>query len=198
MKNPYRLKNIMTVGAIVLVLVAALVSCSEDKVAPTYSQGAVDSLRAQITYLTAGNQTIAKNLATFDTLDFTVFSNQDWARLHESHSNDVKVNWPDGHSTVGIDRHIADLKAMFVNAPNTNIQLHPIRFGSGSMTCVTGIMSGTYSSTQQTGKGTSMQSTGKLFSIPMCTVANWKNGVIIEEYLFWDNQAYMNQIGMGK
>lgn len=198
MKYPYRLKNIITVGALVLVLVLALVSCSDDKEIPTYSQASVDSLRAQITYLTAGNQTIAKNLATFDTLDFTVFSNQDWARLHESHSNDVKVNWPDGHSTVGIDRHIADLKAMFVNAPNTTIQLHPIRFGSGSMTCVTGIMSGTYSSTQQTGKGTTTQSTGKLFSIPMCTVANWKNGVIIEEFLFWDNQAYMNQIGMGR
>ncbi len=198
MKNVYRLKNIATLVALTLVFVAALVSCSKDKETPTYSQASVDSLRAQITYLTSGNAQIAKTLATFDTLDFTVFSNQDWARLHESHSKDVKVNWPDGHSTVGIDRHIADLKAMFVNAPNTNIQLHPIRFGSGNMTCVTGIMSGTFSSAQPTGKGTMSQSAGKLFSIPMCTVANWKNGVIIEEFLFWDNQAYMNQIGMGR
>ncbi|MBK9248307.1 MAG: ester cyclase [Ignavibacteria bacterium] len=176
----------------------SLVSCSDDKDVQTYSQASVDSLRNQITNLTSGNQQIAKNLATFDTLDFTVFSNQDWARLHESHSKDVKVNWPDGHSTVGIDRHIADLKQMFVYAPNTNIQLHPVRFGSGNMTCVTGIMSGTFSSPMPTGKGTMIQSTGKLFSIPMCTVAMWKNGVIIEEHLFWDNQAYMNQIGLGK
>jgi hypothetical protein len=25
-----------------------------------------------------------------------------------------------------------------------------------------------------------------------------RDGVMIEEYLFWDNQSYMNQIGLGK
>jgi hypothetical protein len=32
----------------------------------------------------------------------------------------------------------------------------------------------------------------------MCTIGHWKNGVMDEEYLFWDNQTYMNQIGLGK
>jgi hypothetical protein len=26
----------------------------------------------------------------------------------------------------------------------------------------------------------------------------WKNGVMDEEYLFWDNQEFMKQIGLGK
>ena len=26
----------------------------------------------------------------------------------------------------------------------------------------------------------------------------WKEGVMTEEFLLWDNQAYMNQIGLGK
>jgi hypothetical protein len=30
----------------------------------------------------------------------------------------------------------------------------------------------------------------------MCTVGHWKNGVMDEEYLFWDNQSYMKQIGL--
>jgi hypothetical protein len=30
----------------------------------------------------------------------------------------------------------------------------------------------------------------------MCTVGHWKNGVMDEEYLFWDNQTYMKQIGV--
>ncbi len=62
------------------------------------------------------------HLATFDTLDFDVFSNQEWSRLHESHSHDVKVHWPDGHVTDGIDVHIADLKKLFVYAPDTRIK----------------------------------------------------------------------------
>jgi hypothetical protein len=31
----------------------------------------------------------------------------------------------------------------------------------------------------------------------MSTVSHWKNGTMDEEYLFWDNQTYMNQL-MGK
>ena len=49
---------------------------------------------------------VERNLKTFDTLDFDVFSNQKWDRLHESHAKDIVVTWPDGHETRGIDRHI--------------------------------------------------------------------------------------------
>ena len=45
----------------------------------------IDSLKNQITQLTSGNEEIAKHLATFDTLDYTIFSNQEWTRMHESH-----------------------------------------------------------------------------------------------------------------
>jgi hypothetical protein len=72
---------------------------------------------------------VDKNIKTFDDLDFVVFSNQEWTRLHESHSKDVKVNWPDGHFTTGIEKHIEDLKAMFVYAPDTSIKVHPVKFG---------------------------------------------------------------------
>ena len=38
----------------------------------------------------------------------------------------------------------------------------------------------------------------KAFKLPMFTIGHWKDGVMIEEYLFWDNQTYMNQLGLGK
>ena len=176
--------------------VGAVKNLSNQKVSD--SQKEIASLRAQIKSLVAGNAEISKNLQTFDTLDFTVFSNQQWVRLHESHAKDIKVNWPDGHFTLGIDRHIADLKAMFVYAPDTKIKIHPIRFGSGNMTCVTGVMTGSFTLPMPIGEGKFIQPTGKSFSLPMCTVGIWKNGVMIEEYLFWDNQTYMNQLGLGK
>jgi hypothetical protein len=70
---------------------------------------------------------VEKHLKTFDTLDFDVFSNQKWDRLHESHAKDIVVTWPDGHETTGIDKHIEDLKALFVFAPDIAIKTHPIR-----------------------------------------------------------------------
>jgi hypothetical protein len=73
-----------------------------------------------------------------------VFSNQKWDRLSESHAKDIVVTWPDGHETKGIDKHIADLKTLFVWAPDTAIKEHPIRFGSGTWTTAQGVMSGTF------------------------------------------------------
>src|SRR4249920_3067210 len=66
------------------------------------------------------------NLANFDDLDFNVFSGQKWDELSKSHSKDIVVHWPDGHTTTGLDVHIEDLKAMFVYAPDTRIKEHAI------------------------------------------------------------------------
>jgi len=135
-------------------------------------------------------------IATFDTLDFDVFTNQKWDRLHESHSADVIVHWPDGHQTKGIEKHIEDLKAMFVYAPDTRIQEHPVKIGQGEWTSVIGIMEGTFTKPMPAGDDKSIAPTGKAFKLIMCTVGHWKDGVMDEEYLFWDNQTYMKQIGL--
>jgi hypothetical protein len=180
---------------LIAVVLVTLTSCSKETGYSPEMQAKIDSMAA---VLKTG--TLEKNLQTFDTLDYTIFSNQQWLRLHESHAKDIKVNWPDGHSTTGIDRHIADLSAMFVYAPDTRIKQHPIRFGSstGEWTAVTGVFEGTFTRPMPIGGGKFIKPTGKSFKMPMCTIGHWKDGVMIEESLFWDNQTYMNQIGLGK
>jgi SnoaL-like polyketide cyclase len=140
---------------------------------------------------------IAKaHIATFDTLDFDVFTNQKWDRLKESHSKDIAVHWPDGHITHGIDQHIADLKAMFVYAPDTRIEQHPVKIANGEWTSVIGVMEGTFTQPIPGGDGKTILPTGKPYKLIMCTVGHWKNGTMDEEYLFWDNQTFMKQIGL--
>jgi hypothetical protein len=141
---------------------------------------------------------VEQNLKVFDALDFDVFSNQQWDRLQESHGKDIVVTWPDGHETKGIDKHIDDLKALFVFAPDITIKEHPIRFGSGSWTSVTGVMTGTFSKPMPTPDGKSIAPTGKRFAIGMATVAHWANGTMDHEWLFWDNADFMKQIGLGQ
>lgn len=140
---------------------------------------------------------VEKHLKTFDTLDFDVFSNQKWDRLHESHGKDIVVTWPDGHETKGIEKHTEDLKAMFVWAPDITIKTHPIRFGSGAWTTATGVMTGTFTKPMPLPEGKSIAPTGKRFAISMATIGHWKNGKMDHEWLFWDNQDFMNQIGLG-
>lgn len=142
---------------------------------------------------------VEANLANFDDLDYNVFSNQKWTELHRSHSPDVVVHWPDGRTTKGIDKHIEDLKAMFVWAPDTRIKEHPVKFGQGEWTAVIGVMEGTFTQPMPIGDGKTIPPTGKAFKIQMATIARWnKEGTMDEEYLFWDNQEFMRQIGLGK
>ncbi|MBG6234039.1 hypothetical protein IWX76_000594 [Pedobacter sp. CAN_A7] len=162
------------------------------------AQSEVDSLKKVIATLTEKNLLVAQHLETFDTLDYTIFSGKQWARFHESHGKDIKVIWPDGHITTGLATHIEDMKAMFVYAPDTRIKQHLIKFGSGNMTAVTGVMEGTFTKPMPIGNGKFIQPTGKAFKLSMATIGIWKDGVMIEEHLFWDNQTFMNQMGIGK
>ena len=191
--------TIKTIAALLVVTTTVTLTGCSNNGNGSASKSEIDSLRNQITKLTSGDKAIANNLAKFDTLDFTVFSNQEWTRLHETHSKDIKVYWPDGHVTTGIEKHIEDLKAMFVYAPDTRIKEHPIRFGSGNMSAVTGVFEGTFTKPMPIGNGKFIQPTGKAFKMPMATIGIWgTDGTMTEEHLFWDNQTYMNQIGLGK
>ncbi|NUP56603.1 MAG: SnoaL-like domain-containing protein [Gemmatimonadaceae bacterium] len=141
---------------------------------------------------------VEKNLRTFDVLDFDVFSNQKWDRLGESHAADIVVTWPDGHETKGIEKHIEDLKALFVYAPDIQIKTHPIRFGSGTFTTATGIMTGTFTKPMPIGNGQVIQPTAERFALPMATIGHWVNGKMDHEWLFWDSQEFMKQLGLAK
>jgi len=179
-------------------LIVAFLGCSGQRGPSPQMVAKIDSMKTELAKYAGNKMTVENNLATFDTLDFVVYSNRQWARLHESHAADVIVNWPDGHHTNGIERHIEDLKELFVWAPNTKIKEHPIRFGTNGWTCVTGVMTGTFTKPMPIGGGKFIKPTGKSFSVPMCTVGYWKDGVMIEESLFWDYATFMRQIGLAK
>ncbi len=135
-----------------------------------------------------------RNLKTFDDLDFRVYSGQKWDDLHLSHAKNIVVHYPDGSVTTGLDDHIARLKPQFTFAPDTRIRVHPIRMADGNYTAVEGVMEGTFSQPMDLGGGKMLAPTGRSFKLPMVTIGRWENGVMVEEWLFWDNAAFMAQI----
>ena len=139
-----------------------------------------------------------RNLAAFDDLDFNVYSGQKWDEFGRSHAEDILVHYPDGSTTTGIPAHLDKLKPQFAFAPDTKIKEHPIRLADGNYTSVSGIMEGTFTKPMDIGGGKVIQPTGKAFKLPMLTVGRWENGVMKEEWLYWDNQAFMQQIGLGQ
>jgi hypothetical protein len=190
------MKKLLIIALGLIISFGILQSCKSSTSTVDNSTDDIDSLKKIAKQLVASDDTIASHLKSFDELDFDVFSNQKWDRLKESHAKEIKVFWPDGHVVIGIETHIEDLKKLFVHAPDTRIKEHPIKFGSGNYTLVTGVFEGTFTKPMPIGNGKFIQPTGKAFKMPMATVGIWKDGVMIEEHLFWDNQTYAMQIGL--
>jgi predicted ester cyclase len=168
---------------------------SNVKKAASVKRGVIVKRAAKVIPMKRTQEAVEKRLKIFDELDYEVFSGQRWDRLAESHAEDIIVTWPDGRETTGLAKHIDDLKTMFVYAPDTSIKVHPIRFGSGDFTCVTGVMTGTFTKPMPTGEGKTIPPTGKPFKLTMTTIGHWKGNTMDHEWLFWDNHEFMRQIG---
>ena len=178
-------------GTIAMLLVGILAGCGGGQVKAELGKSKQSLAEVQKT------EAMEKaNLDNFDDLDFNVYSGQKWDQLGKSHAKDITVHWPDGRTTKGIDAHIEDLKGMFVFAPDTHIKEHPIKIASGDYTAVTGNLEGTFSKPMPIGGGKTIPPTGKSFKLSMVTIGHWKDGVMDEEWLMWDNQAFMKQIGL--
>lgn len=189
----------INVIAALLVMAATLVFTGCANSNSSGLQVKVDSLQMELKKFTDEKALTEMRLVRFDSLDYEFYSNQDWKNFNISHADDIKVIYPDGSITKGLaPQHIDMLTPMFVFAPDTKIKNHPVRFGSGDWTCVIGEMEGTFSKPMPIGNGKTIPPTNKKFRLAMSTIGHWKDGKMIEEYLFWDNQAFMKQIGLAQ
>ncbi|WP_433559406.1 hypothetical protein ACQPWY_14745 [Pseudonocardia xinjiangensis] len=82
-------------------------------------------------------------------------------------------------------------------APDSRIDVHPLRVAKNDLTAVTGVMQGTFSRPMPDGNGGTIPPTSRHFSINMATVGLWnRQGTMDEEFLFFDSQALNRQIGI--
>jgi hypothetical protein len=192
--------TIKVITTIIIVAVSlTFTSCSNKGGDSSNLQAKVDSLEIELKKFKDEKALTEMRIARFDSLDFEFYSNQDWKNFSISHADDIKVYYPDGVITTGLNpQHIDMLTPMFVFAPDTKIKKHPVKFGSGDWTCVIGEMEGTFSKPMPIGNGKTIPPTNKKFKLTMSTVGHWKDGKMIEEYLHWDNQSFMKQIGLAQ
>ncbi|WP_228853473.1 ester cyclase [Aegicerativicinus sediminis] len=188
-----------SLGKLLLIIIGTIfiaTSCSNNE---AELQAKIESLEAELQTYQDEKLLIENRLQVFDTLDYEYYTDQKWDKFNESHADDIVVYNPDGSITEGLyPAHIDDLKPMFIFAPDTKIKNHPVRFGSGDWTAVIGELEGTFSEPMPIGNGKTIPPTGKSFKLTMATIGQWKDGKMIKEYLFWDNQSFMKQIGLAQ
>lgn len=184
--------------AIVLINLTLFTSCSNSSKTKELL-AKVDSLQAELSKMNDEKALTERRLMIFDTLDYDFYTNQKWNDFTHSHADNIKVYYPDGSVTEGLfPNHIDMLTPMFTFAPDTKIKNHPVRFGNGDWTAVIGEMEGTFSQPMPIGNGKTIPPTGKKFKLSMATIGHWKDGKMMEEYLFWDNQSFLKQIGLAQ
>lgn len=189
------MKKYLNIYLLSVVLTLQLVACSNDKTSEKNQESKMGSSPS----VTQDDQLTAERLRRFDSLDFQFYSNEKWDSFAISHDANIKVYYPDGTVTTGLyPQHIDKLTPMFAFAPDTKITSHPVKFGSGDWTAVIGEMEGTFSKPMDIGNGKTIPPTGKKFKLSMSTIGHWKDGKMIEEYLHWDNQYLMKQIGLAQ
>ena len=181
---PHRIRGMI----VALVIAAGLSACSQ----PT----AGDAADRQGEHSRAQTAAERANLANFDDLDFNVYTGAHWDQFHRSHAEDIVVHYPDGSTTTGLADHLNVLRPQFEFAPDTRISSHPIRIAQGDMTAVMGVFEGTFTQPMRMANGQAIAPTGRSFRLNMTTLARWENGVMVEEWLFWDNKTFMQQTGL--
>lgn len=128
------------------------------------------------------------------------WNSRDWKRFDELHDPNCIVYWPgreDKPTRGGVD-HRAEAIA-FCNAfPDNKVKNQPydILFGEGDFTCFVTRFTGTFTAPFKQPDGSSIPPTGKSFDVLYCTAGKWRNGRLIEEYLFYDSATFMRQIGL--
>ncbi len=151
----------------------------------------------QLAEYQAQASTVSQHLEAAELFENDVFNSQEWERVASTHAENVKVHWPDGHITVGLEAHIHDLKGMFVYAPDTEVESRQVTIGQGQWTSVVSTLEGTFTEPMPTGNGQVIEPTGKRFKLNMVTMSHWDAmGMMDEKYLFWDNYALMKQLGL--
>lgn len=127
------------------------------------------------------NQTnVEKNLEKFDELDFEAWNKKNWKLFNEIHAPDVLVVMSDGTTIKGIEAYNDAVKP-FLKMMDLQIAAHPINIAQGEWTAVTGETIATLPA-------------GKILKGSLCTMEYWKDGRIVEEYIFQNTGRLMKML----
>jgi SnoaL-like polyketide cyclase len=125
---------------------------------------------------------------------------RDWYTFDFFHNHDdVVVYWPgrqDSPTHGGPDHREESIR--FCRAFPDNKVDHPyyMLFGEADLTCFVTHFTGTFTAPLEMPDETVIQPTGKPFDVLYSTTARWRDGKIVEEYLFYDNSTFLSQAGI--
>ena len=117
--------------------------------------------------------------------------------LDHRHAPDVKAHVFGMPETIGIPPHRRDTEFFVAAFPDLKVHNDPydVQFGQGTWSVAMGRLSGTFTGTL-TLEGQAIEPTGKSFTTFFTTIAKWQDDLMTEEFVLFDMQDIMRQIGI--
>lgn len=139
------------------------------------------------------------NMMLFQTAD-DAWNAQDVETFANRHTENVVVYVPAAPTQYGMRAHTEFALNSFKAFPDQRAQNRPYKafFAGGDWVCSIARYTGTMTGSMIGPDGTEIPPTGKSFDVDFCTVGHWKNGQMVEEYLFYDVVTFMKQIGLSE
>ena len=128
------------------------------------------------------------------------YNTRNWVDFLDTlHHHDVLVHQIGFPETVGLPPHRRDMEMMINACPDIRVHNDPydIQFGQGEWTVAIGKLSGTFTQQLKFPDGTVIEPTGKSFLSFFTTIARWQNEQMVTEYVLYDMQDIMKQLGVG-
>jgi len=143
---------------------------------------------------------VEENLKLMKTLDDAWNAGPEsplWETFMKRHREDVAVYWPNQpEPTRGKHNHDVEARNFFKNFDNSLVNdPYKIMFGHGDHTCTVADWTVT-TRVPMKGADGKMIPAGRTAKLEFCTVATWKDKVIVEERLFYDVVGMMKQLGL--
>jgi hypothetical protein len=129
---------------------------------------------------------------------YTNFNKPSNSELWNGYFGNIESIDRSGFSARGILREAEGAKAMFSFAAFSGINHHFLHLNSSGITYVNGNSITIFSVPAFKSTGRVSNFRFKSFSVPIYTIGIRKNGIMIEEYHFWDNMISVNQLGLSK
>jgi steroid delta-isomerase-like uncharacterized protein len=138
-----------------------------------------------------------ENMRLMKTVD-DAWNSRDWDTFNKLHADDVVVRLPGQPPTNTIDAHKQGAEYFCKTFPDNHVQNNPskVLIGQGDWTCSIAVLTGTHQGPMMGPGGKAIPPTNKTFKLDFCTVAQWKNGRIAEENLFYDQMGMITQLGL--
>jgi ketosteroid isomerase-like protein len=142
---------------------------------------------------------VAQNLSLMKGAD-DAFNARDYAGfLDLRHEPEVVVYQPNlPEPTRTREAHRAEIEWLIRACPDLHVHNDPyeVQFGQDDWTLALSRMTGTFTGEMTAPDGSVIPPTGKAFDVQFTTIALWRDDMIAEERVIWDQLSLLQQIGL--